>query len=224
MLEKYIQYCRVWLPQATDAAARDVELKDRIPRRSARRMSQLGKVAYWLLDPFPPSEADALIYGSTYAENRALEKYIAGLPDAASPTLFQTSIHPSAVQQALIARSQPLRSLMPMPGAAEGLFEKLCYAALHRPEGRTYVLLAEEAGEGLVEYGLASDTTWGIVACLSRDPAEASLGSVRWSAENTDTVFADGLNWAEWLDDRKGSRCGTLPGGGQIQWRWRDEG
>ncbi len=224
MLEKYIQYCRVWLPEAEDAAGREAELKDRIPRRSARRMSQLGKVAYWLLDPFPPSAEDALVYGSTYAENRALEKYIAGLPDAASPTLFQTSIHPSAVQQALIARAQPLRNLIPMPGAAAGLFEKLCKVALHRAEARSYVLLAEEAGEGLVEYGLASDTTWGIVICLSQTRTESSLGSVRWSAENAGTAFATGLDWAEWLDELKGARSGALPGGGHIQWRWDNEG
>jgi hypothetical protein len=222
MIEKYIQYCRVWLPNSVDPE-REAALKDRIPRRSARRMSQLGKVAYWLLDGCSPTAEDAIVYGSTYAENRALGKYISGLPDAASPTMFQTSIHPSAVQQALIAKGQPLRTLIPMPGTAEGILEKLCYVALHRPESRTFVLLAEEAGDSLVEYGLAADCTWGIALCVSSVRTADTLGSVAWSDGDDAGDYLTGLAWAEWLGGQQGNRSGNLPGGGQIRWHWHDE-
>lgn len=222
MIEKSILYSRIWLPDS-DSAERQAELKEMIPRRSARRMSQLGKVVYWLLDPNTPTEQDALVYGTTYAENRALGKYIEGLPHAASPTLFQTSIHPSAIQQALIARQQPLRSLIPMAGEASGLFEKMCFAALHRSEAQAWLVLGEEAGECLVEYGLASDSTWGIAVCLGPKGAQESLGSVRWSSEKIPGDQRDGLCWAKWLNEGRGQCSTPFPGGGVLHWQWEHE-
>src|SRR5690606_206111 len=81
-------------------AARE-RLKDRFPKNATRRMTQLGLLLGHVLEPLTPTEDDVLIYASAYAETRALEAYLDSFPNP-SPTLFQTSIHPSAVQQSFI--------------------------------------------------------------------------------------------------------------------------
>ena len=103
MLERYLQGLSLDEPDGEDLAATRERLKNRFPRGATRRMTQLGLLVGAALEDLAPQPDDALVYASAYAETRALEGYLDSFP-AASPTLFQTSIHPSAVQQALISR------------------------------------------------------------------------------------------------------------------------
>src|SRR5690348_15489769 len=107
MLERYLQSLSVADPGHEDAAASRERLKDRFPKGATRRMTQLGLLIGATLDDLGPRSDDALVYASAYAETRALEGFLDSFPSA-SPTLFQTSIHPSAVQQALITRQLPI--------------------------------------------------------------------------------------------------------------------
>src|SRR5947199_274737 len=81
---------------------------------------------------FPPD--DALIYASTFAETRSLEDYLTSFPTA-SPLLFQTSIHPGAVQQVLIGRQQPVGRFWPLTGRRR-LVEHALLTALLEPVPR----------------------------------------------------------------------------------------
>ena len=80
-------------------------------------MTHLGLLTGAVLDGVPLTAADAVVYASSFAETRALEDFLASFPTA-SPLLFQTSIHPSAVQQVLIGRQQPVGRFWPMTWTA----------------------------------------------------------------------------------------------------------
>jgi hypothetical protein len=115
MLERYIQALSATDVGLEEPAATRERLKDRFPRGATRRMTQLGLLVGAALEELGPGTDHALVYASGYAETRALEGYLDSFP-AASPTLFQTSIHPSAVQQALIGRQLPVREFFPLTG------------------------------------------------------------------------------------------------------------
>src|SRR6188472_4157545 len=98
MLERYLQALSVADPGHEDAATSRERLKDRFPKGTTRRMTQLGFLIGAALDDLRPQPDDAVVYASAYAETRALEGFLDSFPSA-SPTLYQTSLHPSAVQQ-----------------------------------------------------------------------------------------------------------------------------
>src|SRR6185503_18271939 len=106
MIERFIHQLRVELPprEETTAGARE-RLREKFPRNAVRRMTHLGLLVGAALDGTAIAPDDAVVYASTFAESRALEDFLASFP-AASPMSFQTSIHPSAVQQVLIGRQQ----------------------------------------------------------------------------------------------------------------------
>src|SRR5687768_2048331 len=117
MLERYLQALSVNEPDGEDLPSTRERLKDRFPRGATRRMTQLGFLVVAVFEDLSPQPDDALVYASAYAETRALEGYLDSFP-AASPTLFQTSIHPSAVQQALITRQLQIGEFFPLTGRA----------------------------------------------------------------------------------------------------------
>src|SRR5690606_15875961 len=106
--ERYIQ-AAAWddAGEAEIAETRD-RLKDRFPPRAVRRMTHLGLLVGAVLQELEPTGDETLVYATSYGEARALEDYLHSFPTA-SPTLFQTSIHPSGVQQALIGRQRSVR-------------------------------------------------------------------------------------------------------------------
>jgi hypothetical protein len=154
----------------TPAETRD-RLKERFPKNATRRMTQLGLLVGAALEPMQIGIDDALVYASSYAETRALEGYLDSFPTP-SPTLFQTSIHPSAVQQALIIRQQPLHQFIPMTGG-QNIAVQAVLAALLTDTARTVLCGGEERGTWLLEHGYASDRTFSFAMALSRDPAGA---------------------------------------------------
>ena len=64
-------------------------------------MTVLGMLVGAALGDLRPGAEDAVVYATAFGESRALEAYLDSFPEA-SPTQFQTSIHPSGVQQALV--------------------------------------------------------------------------------------------------------------------------
>lgn len=134
-------------------------------------MSQLGLLIGSVLGDCGPSGDDTLVYASSYSESRALEDYLAGFPTP-SPTLFQTSIHPSAVQQVFVGRQRPVRAFFPHAGSAQ-LAAQAIRTAMLDPASRVIFCGGEERGTWLLERGLASAESFAFAIALSRERAGA---------------------------------------------------
>lgn len=183
MLEMWITALRTEDAAAESPAETRERLKAIFPPGATRRMTQLGITLGAALQPLAPGENDTVVYASTYAETRALEGYLDSFP-APSPTLFQTSIHPSSVQQNLIQRQQPIREFLPVTGG-ENLPAQALLAALLADSPRVILCGGEERGGWLLEQGRASDRTYTFALSLSRDRTGA-IGRIRLS--NTQLV------------------------------------
>jgi hypothetical protein len=86
--------------------------------------------------------------------------------------LFQTSIHPGAIQQVLIGRKQPVRRLWPLAGRAR-LIEQALLAALLEPAPRTVLAGGEERGSWMLDHTMASERAFAFVTLLSSEPLGA---------------------------------------------------
>ena len=150
-------------------------LKSAFPPGATRRMTSLGMLVGAALGRICPAGED-IVYASAYAESRALEAFLDSFPSA-SPTLFQTSIQPSAVQQLLIARQLPVAELLPVSGGDLLAFHAL-RSVLTSPAPRVVLCAGEERGTWLREHGLASDRTFGFAARFESGPGEG-LATVR---------------------------------------------
>jgi hypothetical protein len=177
-LQRWITALRVEDAGAEEAAATRDRLKERFPKNATRRMTQLGLMLGSVLEPLAPGVDDALVYASTFAEARTLEAYLDSFP-APSPTLFQTSIHPSAVQQNLILRQQAVREFFPVTGGQDLPVRALLVALLCEAP-RVLLCGGEERGGWLLEHQRASDRTFAFALALSTDPAGA-LGHIALS-------------------------------------------
>lgn len=163
---------------AEEGAATRERLKDRFPKNATRRMTQLGLALGSTLNSLEPAEHDAVVYASSYAETHALEAYLDSFPSP-SPTLFQTSIHPSSVQQNLILRQQAVRQFFPVTGG-EHLPVRALLVALLCDAPRVILCGGEERGGWLLEQNRASDRTFAFTLALSTSP-EGALGRVSLS-------------------------------------------
>jgi len=176
MIERYLTGVRLDEPGLEDPSGTRERLRDLFPRGATRRMTQLGLLIGGVLHDLAPAEADTLVYASSFAENQALEDYLASFPNP-SPTLFQTSIHPSAVQQVLIARQQAVREFFPLTGRrqliAHGLLTALMGSGL-----RALFCGGEERGQWLHEHQMGSDESFAFAIALSRESAGA-IGRLR---------------------------------------------
>jgi hypothetical protein len=116
-----------------------------------------------------------VVYATSFAETRALEDFLTSFP-AASPLLFQTSIHPGGVQQVLIGRQQPIARLWPLAGRAR-LVEQALVTGLLETAPCTVLLGGEERGTWLLEQGMASERAFAFAVELRRE-AEGAVGRV----------------------------------------------
>jgi len=179
MIERYITGCAAEDPLLETPAQTRERLKECFPRGATRRMTQLGMLVGSVLRSLRPEESSALVYATRFAENQALEEYLASFPNP-SPTLFQTSIHPSAVQQVLIARQQPIRELFPLTGNAQ-LGAHSLQIALLAPGPRVILCGGEERGTWLREHGSASEETFAFAVGLAEESTGA-VGKVTFNA------------------------------------------
>ncbi len=171
MLERYLTALHTEDASLEEPAATRERLKDHFQKNASRRMTQLGLLVGAALEPLAPAEDDTLVYASGFAETRALEGYLDSFP-APSPTLFQTSIHPSAVQQALIARQQAVREFFPLTGGA-CLCAQALQVALLANSPRTILCGGEERGTWLLASGLSSPRSFAFALALSAYPGGA---------------------------------------------------
>ena len=218
MIKAYLQAVSLGEASDEDLAGTRERLKDRFPRGSTRRMTQLGLLVGAALDELSPRADDAVVYASAYAESRALEGYLESFPSA-SPTLFQTSIHPSAVQQALINRQHPIGEFFPLTGRAH-LVGHALQVALLSPAPRVLLCGGEEKGTWLLENKIASERAFAFALALTGDRA-AALGQVTLAVE-PESVLAVEFSLPEFFDALQARRtldCVASPGARlTLQW------
>lgn len=179
MIERYLQQVCVELPPRNESTAgARARLTGKFSRTALRRMTHLGLLMGSALEHLPLGPEDALVYASTFAETRALEDFLLSFP-AASPLLFQTSIHPGGVQQVLIGRQQAIARLWPHAGRTR-LVEQALLTALLEPAARVAFVGGEEAGTWMLEHGMASSRSFAFAALLTCEPAGA-LGRVAFT-------------------------------------------
>lgn len=198
----------------TSAGAR-VRLVEKFPRPALRRMTHLGLLLGSVLET-PLTATDAVVYASTYAETRALEDFLRSFP-AASPLLFQTSIHPGGIQQVLIIRQQPIARLWPLAGCAR-LVEQALLVALLEPAARVALVGGEERGTWLLEHDMAAARAFAFATLLTRDPAGA-LGRVSFTpATVTDDLCPTLAHLALALSDHRPLAWQGAGGTWELRW------
>lgn len=188
------------------------------PANVARRMTRLGLMLGETLKDFPIEPADAVVYASTFGETIATERYLDSFPGA-SPLLFQTSIHPSAIEQVLINRACPVRELTPLAGETD-LAAQAALTALLTPGERVLLTGGEEIGTWLKDLKAASGVAFAFALELRALPEEA-IGTLEWRPEEApaleDAVGLHGLFCA--IRDRQEWVC-PAPAGGAVVLRW----
>jgi hypothetical protein len=216
MLERFIQAIHTDdAGSETPAATRD-RLKSHFAPGAVRRMTQLGMVVGAALGKLDPKAEDTLVYASTFAESRSLESYLDSFPTA-SPTLFQTSIHPSGAQQVLIGRQRSLGEVFSHSGV-EQMPAQTLLTALLAPVARVLLCGGEERGDWLVNYYSAQDRTFGYALALTSIAGPAPLGRVTLiPAEESGA-----LQPAAWFDLLHQRRAfdGPIALGWRLQLNW----
>ncbi len=203
MTERFIHHAKAELPAPTEAASEArARLADKFPRTALRRMTHLGLLVGSTLDGVALGPDDALVYATTFAETRALEDFLTSFP-AASPSLFQTSIHPGGVQQVLIGRQQAVARLWPLAGRSR-LVEQVLLTALLEPAARVAVAGGEERGTWMLEHNMATARAFAFAMVLTREPVGA-IGRVTASADaaSGDTLVPGLEHFAVALSERQ---------------------
>ena len=199
---------------------------------AARRMTRLGLMLGAALRNFPIGPDDAVVYATTFGETITLGRYLESFP-AASPLHFQTSIHPSAIEQVLINRGCPVRELTPLAGQPD-LSAQAALTALLTPGARVLLTGGEEVGAWLRKYDAASDVGFAFALELAEGPRDEAVGELRWTGQSAPPTFG-GNNGAEALPqsavpgdlhelfvairERHSLHCPS-PAGGEISLEW----
>ena len=209
VIERHFQILRLEEPGDETADQTRERLRELFPRSAARRMTQLGMLLGSVLAPVEVREEDTIVYASGFGEGRALEDYLASFPQP-SPTLFQTSIHPSAVQQVLIARRQTVGRFIPLVGRTQ-LAGQAVQAALTDPSPRVILCGGDERGGRLFTAGITSARAFTFALVLTREPAGA-LGRLRLEEDPAADGALDLLEFVDLLRDRRPLRRAIAPG------------
>lgn len=176
MIDLYIEAIRTDIPRTESPQQTRDRLKSVFPPGNVRRMTQLGLLVGASIRELQPTLEDTVVYATEFGESRAMESYLDSFPGP-SPTLFQTSIHPSGVQQSLIGTQQPIRELLPLAGGPELTIQALLVAALS-PAPRVIFCGGEERATWLTEHGVASEHSFAFACALRHSPGPASLGKI----------------------------------------------
>ncbi len=206
MLTAYLQNVQTDRADQESTAATRERLKDHFPRGATRRMTQLGLLVGNVLAPLNPGENDTLVYASEFAETQALEGYLDSFPTA-SPTLFQTSIHPSAVQQILIQRQQPVRTFFPMTGLTR-LVAQALQVALLAETPRTILCGGEERGTWLLQSRVASARSFAFAFALT----QTSAGAIGQITLDPSRELNGEISLADFFDALHGRQALSLAG------------
>jgi len=118
-----------------------------------------------------------IVYGTCFSESSALEKYLDSFPHA-SPTAFQTSIHPGGIEQALILDNREVGAFMPMAGSRT-LFLQMLKVALAAASEEVVICGGEEKGGWLRDFNLAYTSSFSFAMRLGGDSSTA-IGELVW--------------------------------------------
>ncbi len=154
------------------------------PPNVARRMTRLGLMLGEAMRDFPIGPDDAVVYATTFSETVATERYLGSFPTA-SPLFFQTSIHPSAIEQVLINRACPVRELTPLAGQRH-LAAQAALAALLTPTARVLLTGGEEIGAWLRELDAASERRFRLRAGPVPTTRRTPSASLCWTGRERD--------------------------------------
>ena len=203
------------------------ELSRNFAPNTARRMTHLGLLLGEALREFPIEPGDAVIYATTFGETVATGRYLESFP-AASPLFFQTSIHPSAIEQVLINRGCPVRELTPLAGQPD-LSAQASLTALLTPGGRVLLTGGEEVGTWLRQLDAASNVGFAFALELSGELAADTVGELCWTESRSDepprqrpasgAVPGDLHELFHAVRYRQPLRCAS-PAGGEIRLTW----
>ena len=210
MLERFIQAVRTDDPGSEEPSATRDRLKSRFAPGAVRRMTQLGLFVGAALGELQPGEDDALVYATQFGEGRALEGYLDSFPSA-SPTLFQTSIHPSGAQQGLIGRQRSVREFFPLAGGNQRVATAVQAALLAHAE-RVLFCGGEERGTWLVPHGAASDRAFAFALGLTRAHAADAVGRIALEPVAEPTGALALPDWFELLHNRRPFAGAVAPG------------
>ena len=199
------------------------------PPNAVRRMTRLGLMLGAALRDFSIEPEDAVIYVTTFGETNTLARYLESFPTA-SPLLFQTSIHPSAIEQVLINRGCPVRELTPLAGQPD-LSAHASLAALLTPGERVLLTGGEEVGSWLRQLDAASNVGFAfalelgsLTQGLDDEPPAGATGELRWNegdgdASNRDACAGDLQALFRAVRERQPMRL-PCPSGGEIMLTW----
>jgi hypothetical protein len=200
MLERFIQDLYTDDAGSEEPAATRERLKACFAPGAVRRMTQLGMLVGTTLGALHPAEEDALVYATQFGESRALEGYLDSFP-AASPTLFQTSIHPSGVQQGLIGRQRSLGEVFSLSGVDQ-LPAQALLTALLAPAPRVLLAGGEERGTWLVASRSASERSFAYALALTSEAGPSPRGRVTLTPCDEGGALAPGA-WFDLLHQRR---------------------
>lgn len=198
------------------------------PPNAVRRMTKLGLMLGAALRDFTIEPDDAVVYATTFGETITLARYLESFPTA-SPLFFQTSIHPSAIEQVLINRVCPVRELTPLAGQPD-LGTHVSLIALLTPGDRVLLTGGEEVGSWMRQLDAASNVGFAFALELG-SPAQGSLvehpagaaGELCWTEDGGNGSSATGAGDLYELFQAvcaRKSMCLPCPSGGEITLEW----
>lgn len=216
----YIKQCAVWTEPRVDDPEALAALKADFLGRSARRMTRLGMQMSHVLRELPITTACSVVYATSYSETCAIEKFLDSFPYP-SPQAFQTSIHPSGVEQFLIQRKQPVTEFFPLAGGEDLIFRALSTTLLC--QGSEVILCGgEERGTWLCKDGVSSEISFAWALSVSTQASSDSIGSVEWhglaEAEGDATVITGFLAALK----LRAAYTYTSPSGGKLEVMWSE--
>ncbi len=217
MLTRFLHIVSTFGPFSEMDADAIKALKSNFPPLVSRRMTKPALMLGACLKDQTIDPADAVIFTTTYSETMCLEKYLDSFPTP-SPLMFQNSIHPSGIEQLLIARKQPVEEFMSFAGDNR-LVHSALVAAFVSETPRQWIVGTEEIGTWLTEHKRASDVDFAYAILLSSDSANA-VAKIEWRPQSVsqDTPETD-LDFLKILDHRMPCRM-KAASLGELELTW----
>jgi hypothetical protein len=219
MSELYVKRKAVWTEPSLNDAEALASLKVEFPGRSARRMTRLGMQVSHVLRQLEIDAACGLIYATTYSETCTIEKFLDSFPFP-SPQAFQTSIHPSGVEQFLIQNKLSITEFFPLAGEDDLLIRALETVLLCSAQ-KVILCGGEERGTWLAESGVSAETNYAWAIEFEKQPSDQAIGQISWeglaAAEGDPAIL---VNFIEALQSQSAYHY-HAPEGGQLELSWR---
>ena len=210
-----VEYINGGNDRAVDAREK---YKNDFPGRTARRMTHLGIMVSLCLQKMNVERGTPIVYASAFAESSSLEKFIDSFPEA-SPALFQSSIHPSAVEQALIPGKKAIDRFYPITSDTD-LGGKALETCFLMGEENMIMVGGEERGTWLCEYGLASKESFAFSLKLRRGTGGIGSVSIDPLALTTCDHSPDFSSFARAIERRESIRVPSFALGSWIRIDW----